>query len=218
MNADLIYQRVFGVILEQKLPPNRKINEEELASVFGVSRTIIRKVLLRLSHDGAVTLHRNRGAYVAAPSVDQVHDLYVARRTIECEIVAIACQVASREDVRKLKDVIQSEQECRANDDRSGRIRLSGEFHLEIARVAGNEHLYRFLRQLVIQTSLARANFEQKGVSPCSGQDHELLVDAIASGAVGQAKELMVRHLQLSESELDLKAPAPDDDLRLIFG
>lgn len=217
MKEEEIYGKVFASILEQKLAPNKKINEEELASIFGVSRTIIRRVLLRLSLDGAITLHRNRGAYVAASSADQVHNLYVARRIVESGIVSIACQVAGEQDVNRLRDVIQSEQNCRANDDRPGRIRLSGEFHLQIAQIANNDQLYGFLRQLVIQTSLARASFEQKGVSPCSTRDHCLLVDAIEAGDCELAKELIVEHLEASEAELNLGAPATDDDLRQIF-
>ena len=76
MADNKIYHRIFSAILEQKLTPNKKINEEELASIFGVSRTIIRRVLLRLSLDGAVVLHKNRGAYVAALTAEQVHELY----------------------------------------------------------------------------------------------------------------------------------------------
>ena len=43
-----IYDQVFGAILEQRLRPETKLTENELCDVFGVSRTIIRKVLLRL--------------------------------------------------------------------------------------------------------------------------------------------------------------------------
>ena len=62
-----IYDQVFGAILEQRLRPETKLTEAELCDVFGVSRTIIRKVLLRLSLDRVVELRPNRGAIIAAP-------------------------------------------------------------------------------------------------------------------------------------------------------
>ena len=46
-----IYDQVFDAILEQRLLPDTKLTEKDLCDVFGVSRTIIRKVLLRLSLD-----------------------------------------------------------------------------------------------------------------------------------------------------------------------
>ena len=46
-----IYDQVFSAILDQRLMPDTKLTEKDLCDVFGVSRTIIRKVLLRLSID-----------------------------------------------------------------------------------------------------------------------------------------------------------------------
>ncbi len=217
MADNKIYHRIFSAILEQKLTPNKKINEEELASIFGVSRTIIRRVLLRLSLDGAVVLHKNRGAYVAALTAEQVHELYDARRIVEQGIVVTACQNADEEDVRRLKDIVAAEHRSIDSDDRASRIRLSGEFHLEIAKIADNDLLYGFLRQLVVRTSIARSCFEQEGVSPCNSQDHEKLIDAIASGDVAFATKMIVRHLKSSESELILEDPEPEEDLKSIL-
>jgi len=217
MNDDKIYARVFDAVLEQKLTPNKKINEEDLASIFGVSRTIIRRVLLRLSLDGAVVLHKNRGAYVAALTPDQVQELYAARRIVERGIIATACKTADEKDIKGLQDIIASEHKSSESGDRASRIRLSGEFHLEIANIADNGLLYGFLRQLVVRTSLARACFEQSGVSPCSSHDHKALVDAIASADVDLAKELIVRHLESSESELNVNRTTEMNDLKSIF-
>jgi len=217
VDEDEIYQQVFSAILEHHLVPNKKISEENLAEIFGVSRTIIRRILLRLSLDGAVVLQRNRGAYVTALSVDQVRKLYAARRIVERGIVSMACKIATKIDIKKLQAIIQSEHECHISGDRSGRIRLSGEFHLQIARIVNNELLFGFLRQLVIQTSLARANFEQKGVSPCSTVDHEALVSAISSGDETLANDLVISHLESSEAELNLSLPDSEDDLKTVF-
>lgn len=217
MAHDKIYNRIFDAVLEQKLVPNKKINEEEMSLIFGVSRTIIRRVLLRLSHDGALVLHKNRGAYVAALSPQQVRELYAARRVVEQGIIAAACAAAEKRDIKRLRDIIASDHESSERGDRASRIRLSGEFHLEIARIAGNSLLHGFLRQLVVQTSIARASFEQRGVSPCSTQDHEELVNAIATGDVDVAKELIFRHLESSESELNFSGSAEKADLKAIF-
>ena len=55
-----VYQRVFDAILEQRLPPGTKLNEAELASIFAVSRTVIRKALMKLTHDGVVETRKNK--------------------------------------------------------------------------------------------------------------------------------------------------------------
>ncbi len=218
MSDDTIYERIFDAILEQRLTPNVKVNEEDLAEVFDVSRTVIRRILQRLSHDGAVTIHKNRGAYVAALSAEQVKELYHARRVVEQGIVAAACRSAKKEDLERLRGIITAEHESIENGDRGSRIRLSGEFHLEIARIADNGLLYGFLRQLVVRTSIARASFEQSGVSPCSSHDHDGLVKAIEAGNVEGAVDLIISHLESSESELNVENAEKSPDLKSIFG
>ncbi len=68
---DIVYAHIFDAILEQRLAPGTKLSEEALGEIFGVSRTIIRRALSRLAHEGVVLLRPNRGAVVASPSVDE---------------------------------------------------------------------------------------------------------------------------------------------------
>ena len=53
------------------LPPSTKLNEESLSEIFGVSRTIIRRALLRLSLEQVVDIKPNRGATVSAPTIEE---------------------------------------------------------------------------------------------------------------------------------------------------
>jgi hypothetical protein len=45
-----IYDAVFGAVMGHRLPPGTKLTEASLCELFHVSRTIVRKALLRLSH------------------------------------------------------------------------------------------------------------------------------------------------------------------------
>ena len=49
LSAEQIYPRLFDAILEQRLPPGSLLPEQALGHAFGVSRTVIRRVLGRLS-------------------------------------------------------------------------------------------------------------------------------------------------------------------------
>src|SRR5665213_3988313 len=68
---EAIYQEMFRAIIAHRIPPGTALQEDALASTFGVSRTIIRKVLQRLSHEHLVDLVPNRGAAVAKPSAEE---------------------------------------------------------------------------------------------------------------------------------------------------
>ena len=100
-----IYDQLFGAILEQRLRPETKLTENELCEVFGVSRTIIRKVLLRLSLDRVVELRPNRGAIIAAPEPNEVREIFDARRLLEDGIVTTAAEKCSPIDAEALKSL-----------------------------------------------------------------------------------------------------------------
>jgi len=79
----IIYDRLFDVILEQKLQPGSRLTEVPLSEIFGVSRTIIRRVLLRLSHEGVVEIKPNVGASVVSTPAEEVPAYFEARKIIE---------------------------------------------------------------------------------------------------------------------------------------
>ena len=66
-SVDDIYPRLFDAILEQRIAPASRFTEEGLGELFGVSRSVIRRVLARLSHQQVIILRPNHRAQVAAP-------------------------------------------------------------------------------------------------------------------------------------------------------
>lgn len=63
-----MYERMVSAILDHRLPPGTKLVEDKLAAAFGVSRTRVRPVLVRLANEQVVTLTPNRGASIAQPT------------------------------------------------------------------------------------------------------------------------------------------------------
>jgi len=61
-------------------------------------------------------------------------------------------------------------------------IRLSGEFHTELASLTGNTVLCDCLDGLVARSTLISALYESLGRSPCSFEDHEAILAALDDG------------------------------------
>ena len=212
-----IYDQVFDAILEQRLLPDTKLTEKDLCDVFGVSRTIIRKVLLRLSLDKVVEHRPNRGAVIAAPDPDEVREIFEARRLLEDGIVAEAARKCAPADTRTLSGIAAREHACIQAGENSGAIRLSGDFHLKLANIAGNRPLRELLRQLVAQTSLAIARYVPAGSGMCDDDDHDRLIEAIAKGDVSESRDIMHAHLTACERRLMLESPEGSSDLQAVF-
>ena len=80
-------------------------------------------------------------------------------------------------------------------DQRGPAIRLSGEFHLQLAEMAGNAPLAHFLGSLVPLTSLAIAQFDAQAEGYCVWQTHEGILDAVERGDAVMAETLLSQHL-----------------------
>ncbi len=215
-----MYERMVAAIRDHRLLPGTKLGEDKLASAFGVSRTRIRPVLVRLASEQVVTLTPNRGATVAQPSVQEAREVFEVRRMIEPPLVERFIATATAHDIEQLTACIVQEEAARSAGQTRLAIRLSGDFHLHIAQAAGHLTLGRILRELVARTSLVLMSYgappgEDEAASPtCACREHRALLDAIRLRDPREARRLMLGHLAQLESQLRFAGPVdPGSDL-----
>ena len=205
--------------MEQKLAAGAKLPEAPLCEAFDCNRSQIRRVLIVLAERGVVTLHANRGAFVASPDAEEARNVFEARRAVERSIVLAAAARIDAAALKELRDNAQAGGAAEARGDRSELIRLSGAFHLRLAEAAGNAVLTRFLEDLVARTSLIIGLYGSRATRSCSEEEHEALLAALADRDGPRAADLMDRHLDHVEHLLDIRdaeqAPA---DIRDVFG
>jgi DNA-binding GntR family transcriptional regulator len=220
-----IYERMVSAILDHQLPPGTKLVEDRLAEAFGVSRTRIRPVLVRLANEQVVTLTPNRGASIAQPTEQEAREVFEVRRLIEPTLVERFVAVATATDLQTLTRCIRGEEAARAAGDMRRAIRLSGDFHLHIADHAGHSTLGRILRELVSRTSLILMTYSaphsqaREDATACGCEEHRSLLAALKLRDAREASRLMREHLERLESRLNF-SPSPDaaPDLLQLFG
>ncbi|WP_367373021.1 GntR family transcriptional regulator [Pseudomonas lini] len=200
--ADDLYSRIFDAILEQRISPSSRFTEESLGHMFGVSRSTVRRVLSRLSHQQVIILRPNQRPRVAAPTPEQTRQVLHARRLSESTLVQLACQRRHSGMLVKLRELAEEQRQCMERGLPGTAIRLSGEFHLQLANMADNAPLAHFLGSLVPLTSLAIAQFEHQPNSHCTWREHKTIVDAVESADVKAAVRLMSEHLDHLEQRL----------------
>jgi len=215
---EAVFARLHGAIVEHRLEPGTKLGEEALCEIFGVSRAQIRRILLNLAHANLVELRPNRGAFVAQPSVREARHVFEARRAVEAAIVERAVHRMTEEKFAELVELTEAENQAHGRGDKQAVIRLSGEFHLCLARIAGNEVLLAILRDLVARTSLIIATYGAGRDLGCSHDDHTAIAQTLRDGDGAAAATSMLRHLQFIEEQLRLTADSgPAVDLKTIL-
>ncbi|MDN5505285.1 MAG: GntR family transcriptional regulator [Comamonas sp.] len=210
--------RIATAIHEHRLLPGTKLGEDRLANIFNTSRARVREVLARMARDQMVELFPQRGAFVAKPSIEQALDVFEARRLIEPGIVRRLVLNMDNSKIRRLQAHLKQEREARANSDKRATVRLSGEFHVLLAELAGNSALLRSMRELSTLTCLTISLYESAVNTCCLVDEHEAVVDAIVAGNGEQAEQLMLSHLDHIQGSLRLEADADDADLEQILG
>ncbi|CAH0350661.1 GntR family transcriptional regulator [Aquabacterium sp. CECT 9606] len=227
LSDEEIYQRLIEAIVDQRLLPGTKLVEDKLGQAFGVSRTRVRQVLIRLAHEQVVTLQPNKGASVAEPTVEEAREVFEARTVVETVLVQRFVAHAKARDLKTLADCIDAEEEARRTGNKTMALRLSGQFHLLLAETASHQTFARFLHKLVSRTSLilmsytpvehlqvAGGKLPMRWVQACRCEEHRGLLAALRSATQGkssvdQAVQLMAEHLAHIEASLSFQPTAP---------
>jgi DNA-binding GntR family transcriptional regulator len=210
--AQAVYRAIRRAIIEQALRPGQKLPEDSIGEEFGVSRTLVREALGRLSVEGLVELKPNRGASVAYPTLEEARDVFDVRRSLERLVVQ---SLAGRLSTTQLQSL---EAHVRREDDAQGRdgpesIRLAGEFHILLAEMTGNGLLIRYVHEVCSRCSLILALYGRPHSSDCAVNEHRQIIAALQSGDAGRADTLMDHHLEAVAARAVL-APRVSGDLR----
>ncbi|WP_188910362.1 GntR family transcriptional regulator [Aureimonas endophytica] len=199
-----IYDALREAVMRHRLDPGAKIVEEELAELFGVSRTIVRAALQALGRDGIVVIERNKGARLARPSPREAREIFEARELIEPRLALLAAARLSPGDVERLGAAIEAEHRALHADNLGEGLFQSAEFHRVIAAASGQAVLTTMLGDLLSRSSLVLALYWRRPEAFCENEAHHALVEALAGGDGERAARLMQQHIAALLAGLDL--------------
>lgn len=205
MSAEQIAAQLTEAVHEHRLQPGAKLREDEVGDIFGVSRTIVRQALRSMAFEGLLTIEKNRGAFVSKPTLKEAREVFQARALIEPATARAAAERATKSDIKLLEHHIDEEHAALDRDEAGLALKLSGDFHLEIARIADQQTIEQFLRQLVSRSSLVIALYWRRRAALCESHAHHALLDAFRTGDCDGAEDLMKGHLLDIFSQLDLR-------------
>lgn len=203
-----IAQRVVESILAQKLAPGERLGEQELAELFGVSRTLVREALMQLQARGFVEVRSRKGWYVVEPSVEQARDAFAARRIVEAGILRGAGRPL-QSVLRRLRQHVNEEKQAIADADPATRAFLLADFHVCLADCLGQHLLRDVLRDLTARTTLAATLYQSRHDAGESCAQHAAIVAALEKGDTALAETRMLAHIGDVEEALQAKAAAP---------
>ena len=210
-----IVESLTRAIVEHRLHPGTKLAEQKLADHFGVSRTLVRQALFQLSQNRLIRLEPARGAFVAAPSVEEAKQVFAVRRMLEVEMTRAFARQVSPAKLKALREHVAQEKQAVSNQDVPGRTELLGDFHVRMAELMGNEVLAELLRDLISRCALITLMYQSTAAAEHSNEEHADIVKALAARDEELAVRLMNEHLLHVEEGLTFDRKLPTNDLSL---
>ncbi|MBO6756734.1 MAG: GntR family transcriptional regulator [Roseibium sp.] len=200
-----------AAIIEHKLAPGLKLSEDEVGEIYGGSRTVVRAALQALAHSGLVTIAKNRGAFVAKPSIREAHEVFQARALIEPAVARLAAETITDRDTARLRAHLDAEHQALHAGEMGRALLLSGNFHTEIADIADHRVFSQMVRSLISRSSLIIALYWKRSDTACESHSHHALLNALAEHDADAAEEIQKSHIIDLHSGLDLREKARGD-------
>ena len=196
--ADLLRER----ITDGSLAPGTRLPEDAVGSALGVSRNTLREAFRLLAHERLVAVEFNRGAFVRRLTVDEIVDLYQARRLVECAAVRQAGR-ATAEGVAAVRRAVEDGETAAAQGRWVDVGTANMRFHQAVVALAGSARLDEFMRQVSAELRLAfDAMTDTQAFHEPFLRLNRVLLERIEAGDAAGAEDLLIDYLTDAERRL----------------
>nr|WP_297460866.1 GntR family transcriptional regulator [uncultured Halomonas sp.] len=202
---DIIYERIVDALIDKRLRPGERLNEAKLAAAYRMPRSRVRRALTRLTAERLICFEMHRGAFVSLPSVEEAYDIFEARLHVEGAVARVACERVDASGIRRLREHLDTEHVAFAGNS-AGVNRISGDFHVLLAEVAGNIVLTDIIKPLVRRFCIIQSLYERRSGVLCLVEEHREIVDLIEARRAEAAAEAAMEHCRHIFHSLDLSS------------
>jgi DNA-binding GntR family transcriptional regulator len=202
--AERLAGQISNAILSGEFEPGARLDEQQLAQRFGVSRTPVREALRQLATSGLIDLRPRRGAVVASATPAELDTLFAAMAEMEAACARLAALNMTQQEREELQALHQSMAKLVTAGDPDAYADANQTFHLTIYAGAHNATVAGFTAGLRRRLSpFRRAQFRVAGRIGKSWNEHDAVVRGIIAGDASAAHAAMLAHVDLVEDTYD---------------
>ena len=190
-----VYDYLVNKILVGELKPGDKISEAALSKEFQISRTPVREAMQILVESGILERRPKCATSVAIWSNEKILKLEVVRTDLENLAAKLALIYGSNNDFHKMHIHSKACYEAGLNNDICTLLKEDQAFHMEIARISGNELLHKILDDVHKQICFLLC-WKREFLHPAQRQYewHEEIIQAFIDRNEQQVITLLTKH------------------------
>jgi DNA-binding GntR family transcriptional regulator len=210
--GDQVYAALRESIVSAELEPGRRLSENELGELLGVSRTPVREALARLRDERLVAIVPQLGTFVTLISPQAVADAAFVREALECSAIRLATANATDADLEPLQANLAEQDRAQQAGDADAFDKLDDELHRTLCELSGHEVAWWLSRRANGQLDrVRRLSLPEPGYLGEMVAEHREVVAAVAAGDVEAAETKLRHHLQMVLSTVPaLRASHPE--------
>ncbi|PAE23710.1 MULTISPECIES: FadR/GntR family transcriptional regulator [Bacillaceae] len=213
--SEIAAEQIEDMIAKGSFKPGDKLpSVRELCELFGVGRSAVRDALTSLQGKGIVQVKQGEGTYITRfdssklfnnlhlhPDIKDIQELFQARKMVETGLAEMAAANRSEEDLALMKEQISDAAIHGWEEDY--------QFHMAIARAAGNDILIQFVQFISETLKKSMIDFHhyletRPDIARKIEEQHLEIYLSIKNKQPDQAYKNMVDHLELVEKLLQM--------------
>ncbi len=190
MHPDQIVELLRRAVRERVILPGQSLNQDELASRFGVSRIPLREALRTLVGEGLVVMRPGVGAVITELRGKELEELFELRLQLEPPLTVAAVDRISANDFAELTSILEKMSDL-ASSELDGWASQHYLFHRRLFELAGKRHALRLVTQVQnLVEPYSRVHVSLVGAAQHSETEHATLLEAIRVGDKKVAEEI----------------------------
>jgi DNA-binding GntR family transcriptional regulator len=189
----VIEEKLRSAILDGRLPAGIALRQQELATLFGVSRMPVREALRQLEAQSLLRVETHKGAVVAPLINEDATDAYELRILLESEALRRSIPLLTAEDIEKARDYIE---QLENETDYSRMGMLNRQFHMALYSRAPNKRLLKLVEDgLNEEERFLRFNLKYMNLGKLSQHDHLELLKMAEAKDIESTVGALAHHL-----------------------
>lgn len=198
-----IYDQLKQMAINYRFRPGEPLNEVELATSLGVSRTPLREVLNRLVAEDLLDFVPRRGFLGRSLNAKLIYDLYEMRCGLEVISTKLAIERATEDEITGLANFWESVSDKFDTYTPAECVHFDEQFHEQLALLSRNTELLHTLQSINTRIHFIRQIFMEdfdKRNDTC--KHHWEILKAIKEHEIEMAAKCMSSHVEVRREQV----------------
>lgn len=194
--AQLVEEAIEIDIITGRIPPGKRINEQDICKRFNMSRTPVREILRRIEGNGLAKSIPNRGVFAVGITQQDLDDIFYLKMLLEVQCVKWAIERIDEEQMELLGETFDFMQFYTMSDDLDKILRINEGFDSIIYNAAHNKELEKRLNRynFLINNANAEVKYPLNYLSTVL-EEHRAIYDAFVNKDPNAGAEATEIHL-----------------------